>query len=163
MATLVIRLVSNLQRFIRSWITTTCIYRIFDICDQKLGKFRDLTIHGQKSISLLWNDYEPEPPKPLHIHVFLGYSWCPRSKMLLKLPGSPGSLDPIYALRANFKVDQTDSKLMAFNRSWRDKRSGAKIIADIDCNKRYSEKRFRLTRHLLGGGALNAPTFSAEL
>ena len=46
-ATLDIRLVSNLQCFIRSQIPTTCISRIFDICDQRSGQFRDLTIISQ--------------------------------------------------------------------------------------------------------------------
>ena len=46
-ATLDIRLVSNLQRFIRSQIPTTCVSRIFYICHQRSGQFRDLTIISQ--------------------------------------------------------------------------------------------------------------------
>ena len=47
----------------------------------------------------------------------------------IRSAGSPGSPWPIDALRANFEVDLTGSKLISFASSGLEKRNGAKIIA----------------------------------
>ena len=80
----------------------------------------------------------------LHNHVLLGYSLCSKCKILLRSPGSPGSPWPIDALKANFEVDLTESKLISFALSGREKRNGAKIIAVTWLEKSYSRKTILL-------------------
>ena len=66
--------------------------------------------------------------------------------MLLRSPWSPGSSWPIHALRANFEVDLTGSKLLgiSFAPSWREKHIGAKIIDLSRLEKVIHEKLFCL-------------------
>ena len=70
------------------------------------------------------------------------------AKCYLGSPGSPGSSWPLHALRANFEVDLTGSKLISFAPSWREKRIGAKIVALSWLEKKnvFHEKLFCLKK-----------------
>ena len=99
---------------------------------------------GKKSICSYWMIMR-QNHLILHNHVLLGYSLCSKCKILLRSPGSPGSPWPIDALRANFEVDLTGSKLISFAPSRREKRNGAKIIAVTWLEKKsYSRKTILL-------------------